>query len=133
MSINKQYQAYQNNAVNTASGGDLTLMLYNGCIKFIKRAQKDIEEKNYEGKNTHIQKAQAIIQELMVTLDQKSEISKQLLPIYDYIYHLLTEANVHNKTEALKQSLSFVTELRDTWKEVILKTRQKQFAQGTQV
>lgn len=133
MSMNKQYQAYQNNAVNTASGGELTLMLFNGCIKFMKRAQKDLDELNYENKNTHIQKAQDIIQELMITLDQKIGVSKQLLPLYEYIHHLLTEANIHNQTESLEQALGFVIELRDTWKEVILKTRQKQFAQGSQV
>ena len=43
-------QAYQNNTVNTASPGELTLMLYNGCIKFIKLAKKGIDEKNIEAK-----------------------------------------------------------------------------------
>ncbi|HLR74582.1 MAG TPA: flagellar export chaperone FliS [Virgibacillus sp.] len=133
MSMNKQYQAYQDNAVNTATGGELTLMLYNGCLKFIKRAQKDMKENNHEGKNTHIQKAQDIIQELMLTLDQTVDLAKQLLPLYEYIHHLLTEANINNEVKLLEQALSFVTELRDTWKEVILKTRQKQFAQGSQV
>lgn len=64
----KPYQAYQNNAVNTASNGELTLMLYNGSIKFIRQAMKDIQGKDYEQKNIHIQKAQDIIQELMLRL-----------------------------------------------------------------
>ncbi|WP_042142661.1 flagellar export chaperone FliS [Paucisalibacillus sp. EB02] len=133
MALNKPYQAYQNNAVNTASGGELTLMLYNGCNKFIKQAIRDIEENNIEAKNTNIQKAQAIIQELMITLDQEVEISKQILPLYDFMYRRLMEANLKNDIEILTEVQGFVVDFRDTWKQVILKTRQKQYAQGEHV
>src|SRR5690625_7174579 len=85
MNVRKQYQAYQNNAVHTASGGQLTLMLYNGCIKFINQAMKHVENKDYDAKNTNIQKAQNIIQELMLTLDQKITLSQELLPLYDFV------------------------------------------------
>ncbi|PAV31021.1 flagellar export chaperone FliS [Virgibacillus profundi] len=133
MALNKQHQVYQNNAVNTASGGELTLMLYNGCIKFIKKAIKDMEAKNYEAKNTNIQKAQNIIRELMITLDPEVEISKQILPLYEYTLHQLKEGNVKNDASMLEEALGFITEFRDTWKQVILKTRKKQFAQGAHV
>jgi|SRR5690625_4717205 len=133
MSSRAAYQTYQNNAVNTASGGDLTLMLYNGCIRFIKQAMKDIEDKDFENKNLHIQKAQNIIQELMLTLDPNIEISKQMMPIYDYINFQLTEANVKNSNEALAEALTFVTEFRDTWKQVIAATRKAEYSQGAQV
>jgi flagellar protein FliS len=133
MSINKPYQAYQNNAVNTASGGDLTLMLYNGCIKFIKQAMKDMDNGKIEAKNTNIQKAQNIIQELMVTLDPKVEISQQFMPLYDYILHQLKEGNIKNDTAFLEEALRYVTEFRDTWKQVIKQTRQSQYAQGARV
>src|SRR5690625_6424331 len=83
--MTKQFQAYQDNAVNTASGPQLTMMLYNGCIKFIRQSMIDMNEKNYESKNINIQKAQNIIQELMLTLNQELEISKQILPIYEFI------------------------------------------------
>lgn len=133
MTLNKPYQTYQNNAVNTASGGELTLMLYNGCIKFIKQAIKNINENNYEQKNVNIQKTQNIIMELMVTLDQEVEISKQILPLYEYMHYQLTQANLKNEVGLLEEVLDFVVEFRDTWKEVILKNRQKQFAQGAQI
>ncbi|HLS09726.1 flagellar export chaperone FliS [Lentibacillus sp.] len=133
MSINKPYQAYQNNAVNTASGGDLTLMLYNGCIKFIKQAMKDMDNGKIEAKNTNIQKAQNIIQELMATLDPKVEISQQFMPLYDYILHQLKEGNIKNDTAFLEEALRYVTEFRDTWKQVIKQTRQSQYAQGARV
>ncbi|GGB55362.1 flagellar export chaperone FliS [Virgibacillus dakarensis] len=133
MTTSKQYKAYQDNAVNTASGGELTLMLYNGCIKFIKQAIKDINEKNYESKNTNIQKAQSIIQELMITLDSEVEISNQLLPLYEYMQFQLKEGNVKNDAALIEEVLGFAMEFRDTWKQVILKTRQKQFAQGASI
>ncbi len=132
MSSRTPYQAYQNNAVNTASSGDLTLMLYNGCIRFIKQAIKDMDAKDFEAKNNHIQKAQNIIQELMLTLDPKVEISEQLLPLYEYTNFQLQEGNIKNDIAFLEDALSFVTEFRDTWKEV-LKTTSEKYAQGTQV
>lgn len=132
--MNKAYSTYQNNAVNTASSGELTLMLYNGCMKFIKQAKRDMEQNNYEAKNTNIQKAQNIIQELMITLDQKAEISKQMMPLYEYMHFQLKEANVKNDAAILDEVLGFVTEFRDTWKQVILKTRQQNYSkQGAQV
>lgn len=132
MSMSK-YKAYQDNAVNTASGGELTLMLYNGGIKFIKQAMKNMDERNYEAKNTNIQKAQNIIRELMLTLDQSVEISKQILPLYDYMHYQLRQANIKNDTALLDEVLRFVTEFRDTWKQVVLKSRKQQFVKGASV
>ncbi|WP_077601933.1 flagellar export chaperone FliS [Oceanobacillus sojae] len=133
MSSNKAYQTYQNNAVNTASGGELTLMLYNGCIKFIKQAMKDVDNKDFAAKNTNIQKAQKIVNELMVTLDMKMDISHQILPLYDYMHNLLTEANIKNDIEKLKEALGYAEEFRDVWKQVILKDRQQKFKQGASI
>jgi flagellar secretion chaperone FliS len=123
-------QAYQNNSVNTASPGELTLMLYNGCLKFIKLAKIAMEENNIESKNTNAQKAQLIIQELMVTLDQKNPISQQMLPLYDYINHRLIEANINNDSAILDEVTGLVTEFRDTWKEVIIKNRKQQYGKS---
>lgn len=133
MSVRKQYQAYQNNAVNTASGGQLTLMLYNGCIKFINQAMKAIAAEDYEAKNTNIQKAQNIIQELMLTLDPKIELSEQLLPLYEYAHYQLQEGNINNDVTFLQDALSFITEFRNTWKDVLKATSSEKYAQGTRV
>ncbi|GIO23878.1 flagellar export chaperone FliS [Oceanobacillus sp. J11TS1] len=133
MSTKKAYQTYQNNAVNTASGGELTLMLYNGCIKFIKQAMKDMDNNDFAAKNTNIQKAQKIIHELMVTLDPKIEISNQILPLYDYMQRVLTEANIKNDKEKLEEVLGYAEEFRDVWKQVILKDRQQKYKQGASI
>ena len=127
------YNAYKQNSVTTASPGELTLMLYNGCIKFIGQARKAIENKSIEQRNYNIQRAQAIISELMATLNMDSAISKQMLPLYEYISHRLTEANIKNDTAILDEVEGLVTEFRDTWKEVIKITRQQQYSNADQV
>lgn len=128
MSVNNPYQTYQSNSVTTASPGELTLMLYNGCLKFIKLARKGIEEKNVELKNTNIQKAQNIITELMVTLNMDVEVSKNMMSLYDFIKHSLVEANVKNDLKALQDAEDLIVEFRDTWKQLIQVNRQKQYA-----
>src|SRR5690625_1729024 len=130
--MTKQFQAYQNNSITTASGPQLTMMLYNGCIKFINQAIKAINENDYETKNQNIQKAQDIIQELMLTLDQEMEISNQLLPLYEFIHFQLQQGNINNETSYLQEALTFVTEFRDTWKEV-MKNGSSSYVQGAQI
>lgn len=130
--VQQHYQAYKNNSVNTASPGELTLMLYNGCLKFIKYGKKGIEDHNMELKNTNIQKAQNIINELMVTLDQESSIAKDMMPLYDYINHLLIDGNIKNDLDILTEAYRLVEEFRDTWKEVLKQTRTREYKQGVQ-
>lgn len=130
---NNVYNAYKQNSINTASPGELTLMLYNGCIKFLNVAKKAMEEKNIEEKNKNLQKAQAIITELMVTLDMNYEISKQILPLYEYMHRRLIEANIKNNIEIVDEVIGLTTEFRDTWKEVIKQNRQQQYQNIQQV
>jgi flagellar secretion chaperone FliS len=119
MSILSANKAYQNNSVQTASPGELTLMLYNGCLKFIGLARTAIETKNTQEKNTNLLKAQKIIQELMVTLNMDLEISKSMMQMYDYINRRLVEANIQNDVKILDELEDYVTDFRNTWKEVI--------------
>ena len=125
--------AYKQNSVTTASPGELTLMLYNGCLKFLTKAKKSIEDKNIEERNYNIQRAQAIIYELMSTLNMDIEISKEMLPLYDYMTRRLTDANVKNDIAIIEEVEGLVTEFRDTWKEVIKITRQQQFSGTSEV
>ncbi|MDQ0244747.1 flagellar protein FliS [Bacillus fengqiuensis] len=125
MSVNNPYQAYQQNSVNTASPGELTLMLYNGCLKFMKLARTAIEQKDIEAKNENLLKAQKIIQELMVTLNMDVAMSKTMMAMYDYINRRLIEVNMTNDLTILDEVEGYVTEFRDTWKQVIQLNRQK--------
>ncbi|MEH6937376.1 flagellar export chaperone FliS [Bacillus sp. JJ664] len=132
MALKNPYEQYQQNSVNTASPGELTLMLYNGCLKFITLGKQAILDKNIEAKNTNIIKAQKIIQEFMVTLDMHQDVSKNLMPLYDYLNSQLIDANLKNDIAILDEVAGFVTELRDTWKEAIQVNRQKTFTTGGQ-
>ena len=101
-------------------------MLYNGCLKFLTLAKKAMLDKDIQTKNTNLQKAQAIITELMVTLDMNVPISKEIQPLYDYMNRRLLEANIKNDPAMIDEVAGLMTEFRDTWKEVIRLNRQQQ-------
>ncbi|MGX9133382.1 flagellar export chaperone FliS [Rummeliibacillus sp. JY-2-4R] len=128
MQAQQAYNAYKQNSVTTASPGELTLMLYNGCLKFLHQSKKAIEAKNIEMKNTNLLKAQNIIKELMSTLNMDVTVSKDMMALYDYMNRRLIEANIKNDITIIDEVEELVTEFRDTWKEVIKINRQKQFA-----
>ncbi|UTR11752.1 flagellar export chaperone FliS [Evansella sp. LMS18] len=125
MAMKNPYANYQQKSIQTKSPGELTLMLYDGCLKFIRRGAKAIEEKNIEEKNTNLIKAQNIIRELMVTLKTDTAVAKNMMQMYDFILRRLIDANTHNDPKALKEAEEFVTDFRDTWKEVIKLDRQQ--------
>lgn len=127
------HNAYKQNSVTTASPGDLTLMLYNGCLKFLHKAKLAIQDKEIQQKNTNLQKAQAIISELMSTLNMDIEISKNMMALYEYMNTRLVEANIRNDISIIEEVEGLVTEFRDTWKEVIRINRQQQFGNGDRI
>lgn len=113
------HELYQTNSITTATPGELTFMLYNGCIKFIRLAKISIEQNNVQDKNVNIQKAQKIVQEFMVTLNMDYAVSKDMMSLYDYMYRRLIEANVKNDVAILDEVEGLVIEFRDTWKQVM--------------
>lgn len=115
MALNKAYSQYKENSIFTASPEELTLMLYNGLVKFIMQAQASIDENNIERANNSIIRAQDIIAEFQATLDKKYEISKSLMLLYDYMYRRLLEANIKKDKLILEEVLGLAKELRDTW------------------
>lgn len=125
--MQKQYTVYQQNSVLTAAPGELTLMLYNGCIKFLHLAKRSIQEKDIEGKHLNLTKAQNIISELIVTLNYDYDISKEMRRLYDYMNRRLVEANIKNDLDIVNEVEGLVIEFRDTWKEVIQINRKKQY------
>lgn len=128
MAINNPYATYQNNSVTTSTPGELTLMLYNGCLKFIEQAKRELAAENIEGKNTAVQKAQAIISELMLTLDKSVPVSENMLILYEFANSRLVDGNIKNDPALFEEAAGIITEFRDTWKQVIQINRQKQYA-----
>lgn len=117
--MNQALNTYFNTQVTTATPGELTLMLYSGCVKFLKLALKNMEAGDYEQKNNYLIKATNIIDELLITLDMKYEISRSLSSLYVYIKELIIKANIQAQQEPLLESIQLVTELRDTWNEAL--------------
>ena len=116
-------EEYRRQQVLNAPPEQLTLMLYNGCLKFIDEGTAAVEAKKYEDANTFLQKAQRIISEFRVTLNMEYEISHQLLPLYNYIYDRLVEGNMKSDPSKLDEAKGIITELRDAWAEAMKKAR----------
>lgn len=119
MMVNNGYNQYKENSVYTATPEELTLMLYNGLVKFIMLAQSAIDEKNIERANNSIIRAQDIVREFQVTLDMKYEVSKHLDSIYDYMYRRLIQANIKKDKAILEEMLEMAKDLRDTWTQAV--------------
>jgi flagellar protein FliS len=113
------YDHYKENSVYTASPEELTLMLYNGLVKFIMKAQYAITKNDMQAAHDNIIKSQNIVQEFMVTLDKSYEVSTNLIMLYDYMFRRLVDANVQKSTEILEEVLGFARELRDTWEQAM--------------
>lgn len=118
--------AYQNSKIQTASKADLTLMLYEGAIKFCNLGLIAIEKKDYEKANTNIQKAQKVINELIVTLDHKYPVAEDYEKLYRYIKAMLLQSNIKKDPEMLTKALNEIRDLRDIWKQIMSTARIKQ-------
>ena len=82
-----------------------------------------LEEKKYEAANTALQKSQKIINEFRMTLKMEYEISKQLLPLYDYCYDRIFIGNLKSDLAPLKEAQTIMTELRDAGAQAMKKAR----------
>ena len=116
-------QEYNRNKILTASPAELTLMLYEGAIKFCNIALIAIEKNDYEKAHINIKKAENIITEFKITLNHKYPVAKDFENIYNYIYALLVDTNIKKDPEILNQALDQIRGMRDTWKEVMNRTK----------
>jgi len=118
----KSADQYKQMQIKTASPGKLLLMLYQGAVKFMKLAKKNIKEGKIEESHKNIIKAQNIILELQNTLDKEKggEIAVQLESLYDFIYRELIQANLNKNTKHLNNVIPLVEELFVTYKEIVM-------------
>ncbi len=110
---------YQSNKVNTATPAELTLMLYEGMIKFCNIAILGIEDRDMNKANINIIKVEKIITHLRATLDFKYPVAKDFDNVYDYLYSRLITANIRKDSGILEEVLEHIRGMRDTWKEVM--------------
>lgn len=122
---NSAAEAYKRQQIMTATPEALTLMLYNGALRFMKEGLDAMNAKQWEQCNTSLQKAQKIILEFQATLKMEYEIAQQLQPLYEYVYNSLVEANMRSKPEKVTECIDIIKELRDAWAEA-MKTARKE-------
>ena len=113
------YQQYEKSKILTASPAELTLMLYEGAIKFSNIAIMAIEKGDVEKAHNNIMKVQRIIEEFQITLDFKYPIANDFNNVYNYLMRRLREANMTKDKEILEEVNGHIRTMRDTWKEVM--------------
>lgn len=125
MALPNAYAQYNNSKILTASPAELTLMLYEGAIKFCNIAITAIDQKDVEKAHLNIQKTQKIIEHFRLTLDMKYPVAKDFDRVYEYLGRRLIQANIKKDKEILEEVLEHLHSMRDTWKEVMRINREK--------
>ena len=119
------YNQYKQNTVFMASPEELTMMLYNGMVKFVSQAAIAMKEKKIPQAHEAITRAGDIIMELNMTLNMEYEVSKGLRQLYDFLLSQLTEANMTKDPKVIEEIIPIITEMRDTWKEAMELAKKK--------
>lgn len=125
MASSNAYAQYNNSKVLTASPAELTLMLYEGAIKFCNIAIAAVEQKDTPKAHTNIIKTQRIVEHLRLTLDMKYPVAQDFERVYRYLEQRLIAANVKKDAEILNEVLGHMRSMRDTWKEVMRLNKEK--------
>ena len=125
MALPNKYEQYSNNKIMTASPAELTLMLYEGDVKFCNIAIMGIEQKDVEKAHNNIVKTERIIQYLRETLNMKYVVAQDFENIYVYLEQRLVEANIKKNKDILEEVCEHLRSVRDTWKEVMRLNREK--------
>lgn len=119
MAVQNPYAKYNDSKVLTATPAELTLMLYEGALKFCNIAIMGIEQKDITKAHNNIVKVQRIIDEFRATLDMKYPVAKDFDRVYVYLQKRLIDANVTKDKEILEEIATHIRSMRDTWKEVM--------------
>jgi flagellar protein FliS len=117
------YAQYANNKVMTASPAELTLMLYEGAIKFGNIAITAMENKEIEKAHVNIVKVQKIITEFRTTLNFKYPVANDFDRIYIYLERRLHECMATKDKEIMEEIVMHLRSMRDNWKEVMKKAK----------
>lgn len=124
--------AYQKTAIQTSSKEELVLMLYNGAIKYTTAGIDYLDAKNYADASKNICRAQAIIVELLNSLNFEvgGEIAKNLEYLYSVMVDNLTVSNFERVPEPLKINLKILEKLKAAWEGVIQQLKDGKVASG---
>lgn len=111
---------YKETNVTTQTDGKLIVMLYEGAIGFLKRAQLSIENNDPAGKNQAICRARDIIFELNASLNLElgGHVAQNLRALYNFIWRYLSDANIKNDPQMLQKVINMLSELGDAWRKI---------------
>ncbi|MBF0349818.1 MAG: flagellar export chaperone FliS [SAR324 cluster bacterium] len=126
------YQAYYKTNVQTSDQLNLIIMLYDGLIRFLKKAEVKIENREYEESHNYLTRSKNIVQELLSTLkmDQGGDIAKNLQELYLYCFRRIVEANLKKDPQMVEEVIRIVDNLRQGWIQV--RAQRKQTTELTQ-
>ncbi len=124
MALPSAYAQYNNSKILTASPAELTLMLYEGAIKFCNIAIVAVEQKDIEKAHNNIIKTERIIDYFRQTLDMKYPVAQDFERVYTYLAQRLTQANIKKDKEILEEVNQHLRDMRDTWKQVMAQNKQ---------
>ena len=119
MALPSAYAQYNNSKILTASPAELTLMLYEGAIKFCNIAIVAVEQKDIQKAHDNIVKTEHIIDYFRQTLDMKYEVAQDFERVYTYLSRRLIQANMKKDKEILEEVNQHLRDMRDTWKQVM--------------
>ncbi len=124
---------YLKTQVMTASPEMLTLMLWDGAIRFSEQAKIAIQSKQIESSYNLLIRAQKIIIELNDTLkrDHNPALSEKISAIYMFIYRKLVDANLHKDAVSLEDAIKIMRMQRDTWQMLINKVVEERASHAT--
>ena len=125
MALPNAYAKYNNSKVLTASPAELTLMLYEGAIKFCNIAIMGIEQNDIQKAHTNIKKVERIVEEFRSTLDRRYAVAEDFDRVYVYLLQRLLEANVKKDKAILEEVNMHLRSMRDNWKEVMRINKEK--------
>lgn len=128
MNIADMANKYKNQQAMTAAPEELTLMLYNGAIRFVAESLQGIDNNDVQKAHNANIRAQEIIREFRATLDMQYEISKNLDQLYEYMEFRLLQANMKKDKAQLEEVKNMLQELRDTWHQAMKLTRSQRAA-----
>lgn len=113
------YAQYQNSRIMTASPAELTLMLYEGAIKFGNIAIMAMENKDPAKAHENVVKVEKIVQNFRDTLDKKYPIWEDFEKVYVYLLRRCHEANIAKDPEIMQEVVDHLRSMRDNWKDVM--------------
>ena len=115
MTKEQMANAYKNQQVMTASPEQLTLLLYNGALRFLTESILAMEQGDVQKSHNANIRVQAIVREFMLTLDMSYELSKTWAQLYEYTEYCLIQGNIKKDVAQLQQAKSTLEDMREAW------------------